>query len=228
MTNHVFICTRQKCLSETTTRLADYFKSAGWKVKFLINEDSIFEAYSKAFESTEKNDLDNYILCHDDIEIFTEPKVFNRIIFNHTLRPERGFLGVAGTTFLSEDAVWWNQEAWRRGLHSGSVFHGEDILTAKETYYGPPRQVVVLDGLFLAASGKTLKEIGLEKPEYFSGNWDFYDLHYTVKAHQKKLQNFVAPIQILHNSEGSLVGRDSWTANRQEFINNTRLPIFIR
>ena len=54
-------------------------------------------------------------------------------------------------------------------------------------YYGKPDQVVCMDGLFLAASGKVLREIGLDKPEYFEGDWDFYDIHYTVSAHKKRL-----------------------------------------
>ena len=82
-----------------------------------------------------------------------------------------------------------------------------------------------MDGLFLAAKAKTLKEIGLDKPEYFEGDWDFYDIHYTMKAHQTGLINKVVPIIVLHNSFGNLAGRESWHKNREAFIKNTDLPV---
>ena len=84
-----------------------------------------------------------------------------------------------------------------------------------------------MDGLFLAARGEVLREVGLDKPEYFEGGWDFYDIHYTITAHEKKYHNRVLPINILHNSKGELVGRDSWHKNRQAFIDRTNLPIII-
>ena len=164
-------------------------------------------------------------MCHDDIEILTDPEVFKNIIVNTCLKVDTGFIGVAGTTHLSEDAVWWNHQLWQQGKHRGHVYHGSDILTADSTYYGKPDQVVCMDGLFLAASGRVLRDLGLDKPEYFEGDWDFYDIHYTVKAHKKKYKNHVVPISLLHNSKGELAGRDSWHKNREAFIKNTHLPI---
>jgi len=116
---------------------------------------------------------------------------------------------------------------WQQQKHKGFVYHGEDILKADSTYFGPPGRVVCLDGLFLAAKGKTLRDIGLQKPSYFEGDWDFYDIHYTVAAHLKRYHNKVVPITLLHNSYGELAGRDSWHKNRLAFISNTDLPIII-
>jgi hypothetical protein len=168
-------------------------------------------------------------MCHDDIEILTDPEVFKNIIVNTCLKVDTGFIGVAGTTHLTENAVWWNQDIWRQGKHRGHVYHGSDILTADSTYYGRPNmeRVVCMDGLFLAASGRVLRDVGLDKPEYFEGDWDFYDIHYTVTAHKKKYKNHVVPISLLHNSKGELAGRDSWHKNREAFIKNTQLPIFL-
>ena len=166
-------------------------------------------------------------MCHDDIEILTDPELFIRIIVKSLLDKKTGFVGVAGTTHLSEDAVWWNHRLWQQGKHRGFVYHGNDILSADSTYYGKPDRVVCLDGLFLAAKGSTIKTVTLDKPEYFEGGWDFYDIHYTVSAHEKKYHNKVIPLNILHNSKGELVGRDSWHKNRQAFINRKNLPIII-
>jgi len=83
----------------------------------------------------------------------------------------------------------------------------------------------VLDGLFLAARAKVIRDIGLQKPEYFEGEWDFYDIHYTSKAFLQGYINKVLDMNILHNSRGELVGRDSWHKNRLAFIEKTDLPL---
>ena len=225
MNIYAFICTRSKDFSDTTKKLSSYLSRAGIKTKFLVGQKSIFSGYAKAFEKFDIQNNDIVIMCHDDIEILTDPNVFKDIIAKTCLKMSTGFIGVAGTTYLGEDAVWWNHQNWQQGLHRGHVYHGNDIHTADSTYYGKPDQVVCMDGLFLASSGRTLREIGLDKPEYFEGDWDFYDIHYTIKAHKKGYKNFVVPVQILHNSKGELAGRDSWHKNREAFIKNTQLPI---
>ena len=205
--------------------MSSYLSRAKVNTKFLVGQKSIFEGYANAFKRFDIQDNDVVILCHDDIEILTDPEVFRDIIVKTCLGVEAGFVGVAGTTHLSENAVWWDQNIWRQGKHRGHVYHGSEIMTADSTYYGSPGQVIAMDGLFLAASGRTLKKVGLEKPEYFEGGWDFYDIHYTTTAHKSKLKNYVVPISVLHNSKGELVGRDSWHKNRQAFIERSNLPL---
>jgi len=227
MNIYAFICTRSKDFNETTKKLSSYLSRAGIKAKYLVNQKSIFSGYATAFEKFDIQNNDIVIMCHDDIEILTDPDVLKDIIAKSCLKMSTGFVGVAGTTYLSEDAVWWNHKIWQQGKHRGHVYHGNDILTADSTYYGKSDQVVCLDGLFLAASGRTIKAVGLDKPEYFEGDWDFYDIHYTIKAHKKGLKNYTIPIQVLHNSKGELAGRDSWHKNREAFIKNNQLPIFL-
>ena len=205
--------------------MSSYLSRAGISTKFLVGQKSIFSGYSNAIKRFDIKDNDIVIMCHDDIEILTDTEVFKNIIVKSCSQIETGFLGVAGTTYLTQDAVWWNHQLWQQGKHRGHVYHGSDIMTADSTYYGKPDQVVCLDGLFLAARGKVLKDIGLDKPEDFEGDWDFYDIHYTVSAHKKKYKNKVVPISILHNSHGELVGRDSWHKNRQAFIERVNLPL---
>lgn len=225
---HAFICTRSKDLKLVTKNLVGYLKSAGVQVSLIVNSSSIFKGYSRAYEQANPNPDDIIILCHDDIEILNNKDSFLKVLVTNLLnKPNTGFIGVAGTTYLSEDAVWWNHKLWREGRHSGFVLHGEDINKLQPTYYGEYRDVVVLDGLFLAASAKTISAVGLEKPEYFEGEWDFYDIHYTTKAREKRLKNKTIPLFIVHNSGGELAGRDSWAKNREAFVNNHDLPFEI-
>jgi len=197
-------------------------------VNLLIGESSIFEAYDNALSDNRLKDDDIVIFCHDDIEIIMDPIMFVGTLMRFLNKPKCGFVGVAGTRRLNSTAVWWDQNEWQRGYHRGMVLHGDSLEHAQTTYYGNPGPVVVLDGLFLSAKVSTLRKLNLTKPDYFPGLWDFYDIHYTMQAHQKGLVNYVAPIFMMHHSMGELQGRDSWHKNREAFIANTKLPVEIR
>lgn len=222
---HAFICTREKCPTITRNKLTHYLSRAEVQIKLLVGQDSIFSGYKKAFELANPRPTDTIILCHDDIEILSDIEIFKNALETHLSQHNAGFAGIAGTTYLDNDAIWWDHSRWKAGLHRGHVFHGKSNYEYDNTYYGPPDRVVAMDGLFLAAKAKTLSKIGLDKPEYFEGDWDFYDIHYTMKAHQMGLINKVVPIMVLHNSFGELAGRESWHKNREAFIKNTELPI---
>lgn len=183
----------------------------------MIGEKSIFEAYKRVVDEYEGHFEDIIIFCHDDIRILTDPEVFTQLIEKKLSDKYIGFVGVAGTSYLTKTGVWWEQEPWSKGLHSGSVWHGE-LENCVHTYYGEYKNVVCLDGLFLAAKVRTLRNINLNKLNTFPGDWEFYDILYTIRAFQKKLKNVTLPIQIIHQSFGDLAGRDSWHLNREAFL----------
>ena len=224
---YAFICTRREPLPDYTQKLLSYLSRCKIEVKILIGKKSIFDAYKEGLESVILRDDDIVIFCHDDIEIIMEPQQFVNVLFHASRKEKSGFFGPAGTTSLTEDAVWWNHQQWQLGKHRGLVFHGKDIRTAEYTYYGNPDRVVCLDGLFLAIKGSTLKSIDLSKPKYFEGEWDFYDIYYTIQAHKKGFYNRVEPLLMIHHSIGDLAGRDSWHKNREQFIRHHTLPIKI-
>jgi len=193
----------------------------------LVGKESIFRAYEEGVQSLDLKDDDIVIFCHDDLEIIMDPQQFINVLIKASRRKNQGFFGPAGTTNLTKTAVWWDHTEWHSGKHRGFVMHGEDLSQAEYAPYGQPGRVVCLDGLFLAIKGKTLKSIDLSKPDYFEGDWDFYDIHYTIQAHKKGFYNRVEPIFMMHHSRGELVGRDSWHKNREAFIENTDLPVTI-
>ena len=202
--------------------------SYGVSVKLLVNQKSIFEAYKKGLTSCDAKEEDIIIYCHDDLEIKTPYTEFILALAKCTMK-ETGIVGPAGTTFLGRDAVWWNQENWQSGYHRGLVSHiNKENGEIYGTHYGPHGQVVALDGLFLAARKEVWEAVGVEKPQYFKGEWDFYDIHYTTKSHSLGYKNYTVPIDMIHHSSGELVGRDSWHKNRESFIKNTRLPLKIQ
>jgi GT2 family glycosyltransferase len=226
---YAYICTRSiEEMTETTDKLVAYLAECSIKSFLLPNTNSIFQAYNHAYTVTNPSSDDIVIMCHDDIVIREKPKTFLKKLKETLDNPDTGFVGPAGTEELGPDAVWWNQERWALKKHHGKVYHLDPAGREYETPYGPPGEVVVLDGLFLAAKGNVIEAVGLTKPAYFSGEWDFYDLHYTSKAHLSGYKNRILDINILHNSRGELVGRDSWHNNRQAFIENTNLPLKVK
>lgn len=214
--------------------MKNYFPKETLSVQ--IDKASIYQGYNDGVkELNEKftlQDDDIIIFSHDDIEYITSyPELVKILTYSAKILPNVGFFGVAGTKFLSEDAVWWNQINWRNGHHRGFIFHGNTMFDARPTVYSPigkelDRQVLVLDGVLLACKYKTLTELGgFNKPADFQGDWDFYDIYTTWKAFRLNYRNYVLPIIIRHMSFGNLAGRDGWEVNRKEFISMAALPV---
>ena len=222
---YAFIPTRSSTLKPIAQTLVSYLSSLGITVKLLINEKSIFEAYEKAFKELNADDDDIIIFCHDDIEIIMDPMDFVKQLTKYVHHKNTGFVGVAGAAKLSKQCVWWQPENKLRGFS----FHGESREEMYPTYFGNLRaRVLVLDGLFLAARAKVLKTIDMSKPKQFKGEWDFYDLEYTLRSYEAGFDNWVAPLILRHESPGELVGRDSWHQNRQVFANIHMFPMEIK
>ena len=211
--------------------LVNYFKKAGWELYVMDGCSSIFEAYEKGIEKAKVSAKDYVIMCHDDIHILTNPEDFNSIIEGFLQKNKIGFLGVAGTRILRETCIWWEGlDKYGSGHLAGNVFHGTSVTDMMATHYGPTGKVVATDGVFLACLGSTLLGMRLGKPKEFEGNWDFYDLYYTLQAHFKGLENYVIPINILHKSVGNVHGKDSWHKNREALSRKLgdKLPVFIK
>jgi len=196
--------------------LVNYFEKAGWELYVMDGCSSIFEAYEKGIDKAEVSAKDYVVMCHDDIHILTNPEDFNSIIEGFLQKNKIGFLGVAGTRIFQESCVWWDgmQHPGQQHL-SGSVYHGTTLMNMQSTHYGSTGRVVALDGVFLACKGSTLRTIKLSKPDDFQGNWDFYDMYYTLQAHMRNMDNYTIPLQIFHRSIGETAGKGSWHANKE-------------
>jgi hypothetical protein len=214
MAIHAFSCTRSENLSDTAKNLNSFFSDCGIKHKFLVGETSIFDAYSKAVSSPDIDTNDIVILCHDDIIIHSTRPDFLREIIKAS-KKGIGFLGVAGTSTLPPDGIWWKSPNYNL---SGEVYHLPKSGARFLTRYGPCGQVEVLDGLFLVSKKSVLLKVGLDKPDFLSGGWDFYDIHYTYKANKIGYNNYTVPIKITHLSLGELTGRPQWHENRTSFL----------
>ena len=220
---HSIICSRKDKAPLGFTNLLNYFKSANVNTHVAYDQEGIFQGYTKAFEEINPDPLDIVILCHDDIRIFSDRDQFTSILTQALSDPKVAFVGPAGTTLLGTNAMWWDLHNRQQGYHRGFVFQGSNWHDLKPNYFGPQGNVVVLDGLFLAARAETLKAIGLQKPKEYPNGWDFYDLHYTLTAYEKGYFNRTVPIMLTHYSDGMM--RPTWDENRKEFRKLFRLPV---
>ncbi len=220
------ICTRTKKLPDITVRLVEQLKGFGVKVFLVVEQTSIFEAYKKGFKASGAKDNDIVIFCHDDLELL-DPKLSFLSILGNCLDPATGIIGPAGSTHLDEEAVWWAKKQWQEGKLRGKVWHVGNDGKTYPTEFGKYGEVAVLDGLFLAARAEVWEDVGFDKPEYFEGNWDFYDIHYTSTAYLKGYENKAVPLKMIHHSQGDITGRDSWHKNKEAFKKNAILPLII-
>tara|TARA_R110000765_G_scaffold107642_4_gene198467 strand:+ start:9874 stop:10575 length:702 start_codon:yes stop_codon:yes gene_type:complete len=208
--------------SKTLSNLKDFFELAGYDVNVLVDKSSIFEAYSGALRECKVKATDKVVMCHDDIEILSSPEAFNDILDSHFKKPKAGFLGVAGTRYFPDHAVWWSGYGGDHKPMSpqnplcGFIFHGETTESMRLENYGTHANTVVMDGVFLAATGAVLNSIQLNKPKSFEGGWHFYDVFYTYQAFKKGFVNSTAPVLVRHESVGE--PDEVYNKNRLAFL----------
>jgi len=221
------ICSRKDKRPVNFDNLLKYFIEANIHCVVAYDQEGVFQGYNNTLnnlhEAFNVKDDDIIILCHDDIQIFSDRDQFVKTLTDSLASDSVGFVGPAGTTLLGTNAMWWDPHLRQQGYHRGFVFQGSDVNKLTPNYFGPHGNVVVLDGLFLAAKKKTIDKIGgLGKPKEFPNGWDYYDLFYTMTAYEKGFTNKTVPIILTHYSDG--VMRPTWDENRKEFRKMFRLP----
>lgn len=216
------ICSRKDKRPVNFDNLLKYFIDAKIHCVVAYDQEGIFQGYHNTLKSLNAKDDDIIILCHDDIQIFSDRDQFINILTEELSKPDVGFVGPAGTTYLGPNAVWWDHILRQQNYHRGFVFQGSDPKKLNPNHFGPHGNVVVLDGLFLAAKKRTLDVVGIQKPKEFPNGWDYYDLFYTLTAYERGFTNRTVPIILTHYSDG--VMRPTWDENRKEFRKMFRLP----
>ena len=133
-------------------------KSSGFKKTKVIEKINLGDkSLSQVFnEIIEESDTDIVVLCHDDIYFDTNawfPK-----IKEHFEKSEYGILGVAGTKYMPQSGMWWED----RKKMIGIVNH-ESGGKKWESKYSEPfgnniEPSVIVDGLFIAIHKKRIKK----------------------------------------------------------------------
>ena len=187
---------------------AGYLRRAGFNIHELVGHASIFEAYSAGVLRAAPSDSSIVLLVHDDVEFDLPHTDFVALLRSQLDDAGVGFVGAAGTRNLSRELVWWRGAPSRTTL-AGLVHHG-----ASRAFFGPYGGVVMLDGLFLAARGRTLRAVRLGPPAALrrAPGWHFYDASYCLQATAAGLLNVALPLGLRHASRG--VTDERWEAAR--------------
>jgi len=213
------ICSRKDKQPKSLQKLINYSNQNEFTdIKVSYDSTSIYDGHKQNIEFFKESkileDDDIIIMCHDDIDIISQPEELLKYL-SLARKPGVGFLGLAGACHLA-DGAWWN--ARKTGEARGFVFQGTDKTTMVPNYFGRSGQVLVLDGCFLAATYKTIKNVGMDEPAYLETGWDFYDIHLTYKAYLDGFANYTVPIIAMHESSGQM--REGWYNARKKFMNH--------
>ncbi len=170
------------------------------------NKYSLSSAYNKGVSLSKFN-----ILCflHEDVRFLTDN--FGITLINKFSNPEIAALGVAGSTLLPEDAVWFSS---KRPFVQGRVVHSTQKGEQMDIYseIREDAEVVVLDGLFMAVRKEIAEELKFD--EEFKG-FHFYDLDFSLRIAMQHKVIVTHDILLQHFSGGSY--DESWQKYKEQF-----------
>lgn len=183
------------------------------------NQYSLSEIYNKAIrEYKDPNAI--FVFCHNDIIFRT--KNWGKLLLTKFNNTTYQIIGVAGTTYLDENGVWWHD---RTKMH-GVVEHTDGYTTWESIYSKPIKghiePVVLIDGVFMAVDCNELEDYFDEE---FTG-FHLYDLSFCVPNYLNGCNiGVTTDIRILHKSIG--MTNQQWENNRMQFVEKYKheLPI---
>lgn len=169
---------------------------------------SLSEVYNEIInEST--NDI--IVLCHDDI--LFEKENWGKKLLKNFEKTDYGILGLAGSVYLPESGMWWEERSTMRGI----VNHQKDGKKWESKYsnnLGTISPVLIVDGLFISFDKKRIKKIF----DTSVNGFHFYDLDFSFSNFLEGVKIGVTyDIRVTHLSVGQT--NDQWQINRQKFVN---------
>lgn len=179
---------------------------------------SLAESYNQ-FLFQAKYDI--VLFIHDDLVL---SKSFDYKLYTAFEQSDYGILGIAGTTNISKNGIWWQNKAMMCGKvwhkHNGKIHVNE---------YSPEKpdvqQVACIDGLFIGVNRQRI-EVGFD--ERFEG-FHFYDIPFCILNSLKNVKiGVLSGLKVIHNSIGEV--NESWHNNRAQFeeLFSEHLPYYIK
>lgn len=175
-----------------------------------MNQYSLPQIYNQAIREHNAEDA-IMVFCHNDITIRT--RTWGRLLLNKFNHGDFAIIGVAGTTYLHDNGVWWHDRTKMYGV----VEHTDGYKTWVSEYAIPRagyiKPVAVIDGVFMAADCSNLEHTFDEE---FRG-FHFYDISWVFPNVLDGINiGVTTDIRILHQSIGMV--NQQWDDNRKQFI----------
>jgi hypothetical protein len=176
----------------------------------LVACKSMGEGYNRAIRQATGEVL---VFTHTDVRLWAGRQMWRDMI-DLCKTEGTGFVGVAGTTALSDTGVWWMD--MQDGVKRGNVAHAREGITYM-SFFGPYGDAVVLDGVFLAIGNRFQLEGPWNNIFPEDTGFHFYDIEATLWMHVHGLRNKVIPLPIFHGSHGQI--SPEWQKAREKFLN---------
>ena len=163
------------------------------------NTYGLCSVYNRYLTKENLKEYDCILFVHDDIHI-------DSINFLNCIRDQfkigNDVVGLAGGSKLQiKKPCLWHLMC-KQESYSGIVAHYKNKTEYYQTIFGPtPRQVILLDGLFLAVKTKSIALHNVQFDENIKG-FHHYDLKFCLDCHLAGMKLTTAPIQVIHDSPG--------------------------
>jgi GT2 family glycosyltransferase len=218
-----FYSTRKKS-EENRKKILNSLKTDVKVVEFENDgQYSLTQAYNKALDMCGEDEI--LILAHDDIIL---PHGWDEKIKEIFETTDYGIIGLAGSTSLSKNAIWWENRADLAGIISherevnGKMVKYDSEFSSNHDFV---MNVCVLDGVFIALKKNRIKKNFNEKIKGFH----FYDICFSVENFLEGVKiGVTTSFKIHHKSIGQVP--NSWYFNRNVFLEmyGDALPIQTR
>ncbi len=222
----IFICTQKD--QHDKTLIWDSINKYDIESNFCTdNGKSLSVRYNQAIQIALEEDNDCLILVHDDVILEENPIPKLEKLFDTF-----DLVGVAGTKHLEiKSPCLWH--IMGGGFQSGNL-HGcvqhlqtitmmgkmgyEETTTKPASNFGPiPQRVLMIDGVFMALNRKCMETMRFDETN--PAGFHFYDLDFSLSAHQKGLKVGVGDILITHASPGLREFTPEWIEGDKWFLN---------
>jgi hypothetical protein len=187
-----------------------------------FNQFSLPQIYNTAHREHYSDDS-IMVFCHNDITFKTNN--WGRLLLTKFNSTDFDIIGVAGSTYLAENGVWWDDKSKMFGI----VEHTDSINTWTSEYSkhipGYIKPVVLVDGLFIAVNYDNITN---DWDEDFKG-FHYYDISFGFNnVLSGNNIGVTTDIRILHQSIGMV--NEQWEENRKLFIKKYKnyLPYSIK
>ena len=182
------------------------------KTEILIYENqgefSLPELYNKGLNES-SNDI--VVFMHDDL-ILETPNITPKVVRLFDENPEYGVIGLAGTDNLIS-GMWWQDRESMYGV-VGHEHEGKRHVNrySKQSFGDKPKEVVVIDGLFMMVHKNRIKH---KFNEEFKG-FHFYDLPFCLDNFMGGVKiGVTTKIMVTHKSIG--IVNKQWEKNKLFF-----------
>jgi hypothetical protein len=182
------------------------------KTEILIYENegeySLPQLYNKALKESSNEII---VFMHDDL-ILETPNITPKVVRLFEDNPEYGIIGLAGTDNLIS-GMWWQDRESMYGV-VGHEHEGKRHVNhySKQLFGEKPKEVVIVDGLFVMVHKNRIKHTFNEE---FKG-FHFYDLPFCIDNHMDGVKvGVTTKIMVTHKSIG--IVNKQWEKNKLFF-----------